>query len=572
VTLAAGVLLLVVLQLAWFAGWPAGLPAGVPFVLLLALVLWAGVKAGLHRPSRWPRPAPETLACLGVALVYRLPALVYPWAFVNKDGAYPAFVALHLLQGARPAPVFTEGANYQGTLKAHLAALIGLVSGVRDLAWLVAAAGALLSLVFLVATMAVARRVGGRPAALFAGLYLALGPKFLTTFSLNAVGQYVDVLALGGLALALVARLLDEDRAGPAARGDYIALGLVLGAAFWQQPVALGYIATCALALALRRRTWRDPWTLLAPLGLLLGVLPLLIWNAQNGWASGDILGREPADLQAQADALPRLLRRTFTIAFPILVGLSPGHPFADSATAWTLATVLVPLAVVAYLIRQKGALAAGWRAGRPPVALLPVLLLLATLVPFWAVASGRIYFRPRYLLPVTAAVAVLTGALAAWGWARGRLATALAFGLLLASNVAGTLPRLREAPSIAAWYRGLVQGLEALPIRAGYADFSIAAPVTMFTAERITLSARLGPTPAYFSPLQEQRVEAAGPDAFVLRPRDDPEPFAARLRALGVAFSYRAEPVPVFYALSKRVRVEEVMGVVGPAAEDTPE
>ena len=371
----------------------------------------------------------------------------------------------------------------------------------------------------------------------------------------------------------MLARLLDEDRAGPAARGDYLALGLLLGAAFWQQPVALAYIATCALGLALRRRTWRDPWTLLVPLGLLLG--------AAAGARSGT---RRTAGPRATSSAAsPRTSRRrrtrcrawcarTLTIAFPILAGLSPGHPFAESATAWALATVLVPLAVVAYLILHRRGLAAGWRAGRLPAALLPVVLLLATLIPFWAVASGRIYFRPRYLLPVTAAVAMLVGALAAWGWARARLATGLAFGLLLASNVAGTLPRLREAPSIAAWYRDLVQGLQALPIRTGYADFSIAAPVTMFTAERIMLSARLGPTPAYFSPLQERRVEAAGPDAFVLRPRDDPEPFAARLRALGVAFSYRAEPVPVFYGLSKRVRVEEVTGVVGPTAEDTPE
>ena len=67
-------------------------------------------------------------------------------------------------------------------------------------------ASLLLYLVFVAASMALARRIGGRAAALVTGLYLALGPKFLTTFSLNCVGQYVDVLALGGVALALLAR------------------------------------------------------------------------------------------------------------------------------------------------------------------------------------------------------------------------------------------------------------------------------------------------------------------------------------------------------------------------------
>ena len=58
------------------------------------------------------------------AVLRRLPALVHPWGWVNTDGAYGAFVALHLLEGERPAPVFTEGASYQGTLKGHLAALL----------------------------------------------------------------------------------------------------------------------------------------------------------------------------------------------------------------------------------------------------------------------------------------------------------------------------------------------------------------------------------------------------------------------------------------------------------------
>ena len=43
-------------------------------------------------------------------------------------------------------------------------------------------------------------------------------------------------------------------------------------------------------------------------------------------------------------------------------------------------------------------------RQGRPSPALLPPLLLSCCLVQFWAVAAGRIYWRPRYLLPVAAA------------------------------------------------------------------------------------------------------------------------------------------------------------------------
>ena len=43
----------------------------------------------------------------------------------------------------------------------------------------------------------------------------------------DLVGQYVDVLALGGLALVVVARLLSEDRRGRQARGSYLGAGLL---------------------------------------------------------------------------------------------------------------------------------------------------------------------------------------------------------------------------------------------------------------------------------------------------------------------------------------------------------
>jgi hypothetical protein len=202
--------LLVLTLLVWFGGWPRGLPPALPALALLvgAVVGFGPALAAGLRGGGW-RPFPETVLCLALAVGYRWPALLHPWGFVNKDGAFPAFIALHLLEGARPAPVFTEGANYQGSLKGHLAALLALLTGSRDLSWLVLLSSVLLYLMFLGVSMALARRIAGRGAGLVAGLYLALSPKFLTTFSLNAVGQYVDVLALGGASLLLLASRLD---------------------------------------------------------------------------------------------------------------------------------------------------------------------------------------------------------------------------------------------------------------------------------------------------------------------------------------------------------------------------
>jgi hypothetical protein len=420
--------------------------------------------------------------------------------------------------------------------------------------------------------VSLARRAGGRPAALACGLYLALSPRFLTVFSLNCVGQYVDVLALGGAALALLGSLLDEDRHGAPARLRYAGVGFLLGCAFWQQPVALCYIAVAALALTLRRRSWTDPWTLLVLLGVLLGVLPVLCWNVQHGWASTDIIGRDPAEIRAQADALPHLARRTAQISLPILAGLSPGHPWASLPVIILLASMLIPFAAAGYLVVRGPAIARGLRHGVGRSDMLPPLLLVVCVGLFWSVASGRVYWRPRYLLPVVAATAIHLGVVVGWLWSRARPAAIAALVAILAFNAAGTVPRLRESRGLADYYAGIVRSLEEKGVRTGYADFSLSAPVTMFTAERIVLSPRLGPTPAYESEAQARRVERDGPDAFVLRPEDDVEGFAAALRALGVSFQLDREPVPVFHALSRRVRVDEVAGAQAPVGFDARE
>lgn len=555
--------LLAVAVLAWFGGFPSlGLSAPLAAVAVLAALAWAWSAL---RPLPRPRVGPETLAVLALALAYRLPALVHPWGWVNTDGAYGAFVALRLLAGARPAPVFTIGANYQGTLKGHLAALFSLASGAEDLSRMLVLASVLLDLVFIVATMTLARRLGGRAAALASGLYLALGPKFLTVFSLNSVGQYVDVLALGGLALALVPPLLQEEPS-PSDRLRALAVGLLLGAAFWQQPVATCYAIAVFVALALRRGPGlRARWGWMIA-GLIVGALPVLLWNLRHGWATGEMMSPDSAGLRAQAEALPYLVRRTMDTSFPVLAGVSPGHPWLalGSRAVRTVAALLIPAALVAFLALRGREMATSIRAGRPSPALLPPLLLIACLALVWATASGAVYGRPRYLLPIMAATAIHLGVVWSAAWSRARLAAAAALALVLALNVTGMWSRLNDGGPTSDYYRSVLRSLENKGIRTGYADFSLAAPLTMFTRERILLSSRLGPTPAYEPEELTARVARDGPDAYVLRPDDDPAKFEEVLKGLGVTYQVDLDPIPVFYGFSRPVRVEEVHGFRG--------
>jgi hypothetical protein len=551
---------------AWFAAssfLPVVLSAAALCVLLGALV----------RPhlGAWPRPRAETLACLALAVAYRAPALVHPAGFVNKDGAYMAFAAASLRLGERPAPAFTEGANYQGTLKAHLAAAPGFVVG--DDALLLVTASLFLALVAIAATMALARRIGGPPAALAAGLYLAIGPKFATAFQLNCVGQYVDVMALGGLALALLARLLDEDLHGAPARFCYLGIGVALGAAVWQQPVALSYVAAAGTALVLRGRTWRDPWILLVLVGAALGALPALCWNVQHDWATREILGQSAASPGLERFAtLPHQAWRTLKISFPILAGVSPEHPWlATWPDLRVAAAAILPVSLLGYLVATRGGL--GLRGLAPRPALLPLLLALFVLAQFWAVPSQRLHWRPRYLLPLVVCTALFAGVSLARLWARSRPAAALVAVALLANHAVGTLPRLGAADKVAAQYAAIVAFVEGAGVRAGYADFSLSAPVTMLTRERVLLSPELGPTPYYVSPRHADGVRKRGAAAFVLRPQEDADAFDAGLRGLGVSFTRHDGPVTVFTNLSQPVPVEEARGYLvsraGPASGD---
>ena len=562
-----GVLALLALAvLAWFGGFPSlGASAPVAAVAVLAALVCAWWAL---RPLRIARPGPDTLAVLAVALAYRLPALVHPWGWVNTDGAYGAFVALRLLAGVRPAPVFTIGANYQGTLKGHLAALFSVLTGAEDLSRMLVLASVLLDVVFIVATMALARRLGGRAAAVASGLYLALGPKFLTVFSLNSVGQYVDVLALGGVALALVPPLLREEPS-PSDRLRALAVGWLLGAAFWQQPVATCYALAVFVALAFRRGPGgRARWGWMIA-GALVGALPVVLWNLHHGWATSQVMSPDSAGLRAQVEALPYLVRRTVDTSFPVLAGVSPGHPWlaVGSSAVRGAAGLLIPAALVAFLALRGREIAASIRSGRPSPALLPPLLLVACLALVWATASGAVYGRPRYLLPVMAATAIHIGVVWSAAWSRARVSSAIGLAALLALNVTGMWSRLNDGGPTSDYYRSVLRSLETKGIRTGYADFSLSAPLTMFTRERILLSSRLGPTPAYEPDELTTRVAREGPDAYVLRPDDDPALFEAVLKGLGVTYQVDLDPIPVFYGFSRRVRVAEVHGFRG----DTP-
>ena len=393
-------------------------------------------------------------------------------------------------------------------------------------------------------------------------------PRFLTVFSLNCVGQYVDVLALGGAGPGAPGAPARRGRPGRRrARGATSRIGVLLGAAFWQQPVALSYVAVVAAGPGAAARDLARSVDAARARGLASARCRAALERAErlgqpatssagSRWSCGRRRRRCPAwsrrTLTSRSRSWPGSARAIPGRTCPACARRRPGSSRCSSWRTWCCAG------------RTRGVAARA--RGPSPAVLAPLLLavlprrcsgpwpparLLAAALP----AAGR--GRER---------GARWASRCAWVWARSRPRRSRPWALVLALNVAGTLPRLADSaghrrpstrPSCASLEREghphRLRGL--LDRRAGdhvhrRADRALAAP---------------GPHAGLRVRAQARRVAEDGPDAFVLLPEDDPERFAAALRGLGRVVPAGNEPVTVFYGLSRRVRLEEVAGFRGP-------
>ena len=546
----AAALLWMALCARWFdVGWarPAWLTAVSPAPLALAtaalLALWwrSGRPSARGTPEHgagaaaWP-----LLLVVGLAVLFRLPLL---WqgaaAYVTADGALSGIVALHVREGTERL-VFVPHVPYSGSLKSHLTAPLSLV---MDTARAFAFASVLFYAGFVAALYRLARELREAPAwtALAASLYAAFAPAFVTRYSLSNDGNYVEVLALGTLALVLGVRWVrDPERRAPTA----LLLGLVLGVAFWCHILAVIYAAALGsfLLLAAWRAALRSAPAALC--GLALGAFPSLLWNAANGWASFHYLlpGGTPV---GEADAGPPFGARLAGLLAdhaPVLLGYDPGYPrFADVAlTAAAFATLVLALA---------GLVVAARIAVREKCDVLRLLLVLVAVNVATALfALPYIPGNPRYLLFLVAPVAAFLALLLRAPRARPVFAAVVALGAL------GSLAQAPGASVSDARWRGFVADLEREGVRWCYTDFYLATKVNFLSEERVVCSAKLGPTTTEYFFEYRAQVEQAPEAAYIAVNDDNADKLARRLARLGVTCERLDSMKPVLLRLSRKV------------------
>jgi 4-amino-4-deoxy-L-arabinose transferase-like glycosyltransferase len=533
---------------AWFQGPILGGRAPIvlagPLLALLIAILVVRHRSGARPRSVDRRFALAVAVMLLLATLVRWPALRAPGSLVSSDSAVAGIIAQELRHGHVPAPIYAPGFPYEGTLKPHLTALLGVVLRSASTPLLYVLASHLFYLLWVYAVMRLAREVGGLPAALGAGLFMAVSPRFLTAFSLNNVGQYPEVNALGTLALVLLTP------------GTGLLLpGFVLGLALWQQLLALYFILAAALAVVFTPSLRRPRLLVDGVSGFLAGAYPVFIWNAANAWATLEWVGKggkHPAD---RLTGFPEQLGRTFSVSFPKLFGLT------DAGVPTVLATI-IGLAMAGLVLGMAWSTRPVFREKRGRTAALLAVFFLIVVGTF-AVSkfSHRGAQRPRYLLPVYTSCAVAIG----WGMAalfrRSRAAGALAALGIVGLNAVGLVPWLRARAHAQERDQSFLDTLQGLGVRTGYAGFWIGPKYTFLSDGQVVLSGELGPDVSWVHQGQSAVVRRYGPDALIVDPDLAPA-LEARLLALGCRFE-RTDTIgqAVYHHLSRRVTLEDLSG-----------
>jgi hypothetical protein len=132
-------------------------------------------------------------------------------------------------------------------------------------------------------------------------------------------------------------------------------------------------------------------------------------------------------------------------------------------------------------------------------------------------------------------------------------LAQLIAFGLL--GSLGQFIPTLR---SDADWRR-FASDLEREGVRWCYTDFYLATKINFLTEERVTCSAKLGPTTTEYFFEYRERVEAAPDAALIPVNATAAEKLERRLERLGVTYDRRDLMKPVLLRLSRKVDPTEL-------------
>ena len=318
--------------------------------------------------------SPYGLGMVGVIVVSTIIRLIlssqnYP--STNSDEGTMGLMALHIAyHGA--LPIFFYGQNYMGALEAYLGAFFFLIFGPSLFALRLGMI--LLFALFQCALYLLISQLYTKRYALASTALLCLGSPELFSRQLRAVGGALETLLFGTLTLLLATSLILSYQGGQeaASRGRllcYACLGLVMGLGIWSHMLILPFIAMALLFLFVYcRREWQRRVILCWLAGLLLGLLPLLIYDIQHPLQNA--LFTLISVYGGTATSLPYTvwdkIRGTVLVSLPMATGASPICPLNSTPGVWRteISSCMIPQGIwsVGFLLLLGIALWSAWK------------------------------------------------------------------------------------------------------------------------------------------------------------------------------------------------------------------
>ena len=233
----------------------------------------------------WYGIAAITLIALAVLL--RIVLIALGWPQHNSDESIMGLMALHIANRGE-LPIFFYGQFYMGATEAYLGAGLFRLFGASVIT--LRLVPLLLFALFLVCMYLLTSLLYSKPLALVTLALLGLGSNIVLQTEIVAIGGYPEMLAFGALAFLLVGWLaLANDQFVAGRRRwrfslGYALWGLVMGLGIWSDYIFVVFMLMSGLLLLVFCwRTLRSSrvWPFLL-LGLLLGLMPLIIFNSAD--------------------------------------------------------------------------------------------------------------------------------------------------------------------------------------------------------------------------------------------------------------------------------------------------